>query len=63
MKESTGELGGTVVVIIALIALVGIISALNGPLKNWVNDKFNDLTKESAKPTTIVTPVEDGLLR
>ena len=62
MKESTGELGGTVVVIIALIALVGIISALNGPLKNWVKDKFNNLTKQNVR-TTIVSPIEDGLWR
>ncbi len=58
MKESTGELGGTVVVIIALIVLVGIIRAFGPTLKGWVEDKFKDLTE-----STIVTPIEDSFLR
>ena len=49
MKESTGELGGTVVVIIALIVLVGIVYFMRQPLVDWVSDKFNDLTTSETK--------------
>lgn len=40
MKEATGELSMTVVTIVAIIAIAGIIYALRGPLKNYIENTW-----------------------
>ena len=45
MKEATGELSMTVVVIIAVIALVVILNAFLIPsMRNYIGDSWNKMT-------------------
>ena len=49
MKEATGELSMTVVVIVAVIALVAIIGWLfgsDGPAKGWIEDQWNRISNK-----------------
>ena len=44
MKEASGELSMTVVVIVGAVALIGIVSYLvgnGGPVRGWVDNFFN----------------------
>ena len=44
MKEATGELSMTVIVIIGAIAIVGIVSFLIPKIKDYVNNAWTDVT-------------------
>ena len=44
MKEATGELSMTVIVIIGAIAIVGIVSFLIPKIRQYVNDAWKDTT-------------------
>ncbi len=50
MKEATGELSMTVVVIIAVIALIAILTFFfgkDGLAKTWINDQWTKMTKKA----------------
>lgn len=52
MKEATGELGTTVLVIIAIIAVIGIMTFVIPRMGSWVNNSFtNASNKGEAIPT------------
>ena len=52
MKEATGELGTTVLVIIAIIAVIGVMTYVIPRMGNWVNDSFTETTtKGKSIPT------------
>ena len=44
MKEATGELSMTVIVIIGAIAIVGIVSFLIPKIRDYVEDAWSDVT-------------------
>lgn len=44
MKEATGELSMTVIVIIGAIAIVGIVSWLSPRIKNYVEGSWETIT-------------------
>ena len=44
MKEASGELSMTVITIIAVVAIAGIIGLLRDPIKDFIEDKFGDLS-------------------
>lgn len=44
MKEATGELSMTVIVIVGAIALVGIISLLMPNISKYISDKWTEVT-------------------
>lgn len=46
MKEATGELSMTVIVILAVVAIAGILAVLRGPLTNFINDTFHQQATE-----------------
>lgn len=51
MKESSGELSMTVVVIVGAVALVGLVGWLlgqDGPAQKYINDWFNTQTHSDA---------------
>lgn len=60
MKESSGELSMTVVVIVAAVILIAILRLLLPNMSNFISDKWKDMTN-SADKGVIVTPVEDML--
>ena len=46
MKDATGELSMTVVVIIAVIAILGILSAFLLPsMSNYISETWNEMSK------------------
>ena len=57
MKEATGELSMTVVVIVAVIALVGLVSWLfvgdNAPAKKWIESQWGRISNEGDTATSI----------
>ena len=57
MKEATGELSMTVITIIAVVAIAGIIALAKDPVTKWIENTFNDLTKEESN-TGIKNPID-----
>ena len=50
MKEATGELGTTVLVIIAIIAVLGILTLFVLPTaSNWISGEFNQFNKTNCQ--------------
>ena len=47
MKEATGELSMTVVTIIAIVAIAGIIAAIRGPLKDYIENTWKTQANEA----------------
>lgn len=45
MKEATGELSMTVIVIIGAIAIVGIVTFLIPKIRDYVNDAWTDISE------------------
>ena len=43
MKEASGEFSMTLVVIVAAIAIIGILGSLKDPMKNWIENKWHAL--------------------
>lgn len=55
MKESSGELSMTVVVIVGAVALVGIVGWLlgdGGPARTWINSWFSNQTTDTVTVPT-----------
>ena len=44
MKEATGELTGTVVVIVAIIIIIGLVWALKDPAQRYIQKQWNKMT-------------------
>ncbi len=63
MKESSGELSMTVVVIVAAVILIAILRALLPGMSNFIRDKWEDMTgkADGDGATAIVAPIEDML--
>ncbi len=47
METGSRELGLVVVVILVLIGVISIWNFLGPQMKNWVNNSFNDLTRQN----------------
>ena len=45
MKEATGELSMTVIVIIGAIAIVGIVSFLMPSIRSYINTQWSEISK------------------
>ncbi len=52
MKEATGELSMTVVTIIAIVAIAGIIAAIRGPLKDYIETTWKEQSDGAIKANT-----------
>ena len=63
MKESSGELSMTVVVIVAAVILIAILRALLPGMSNFIRDKWEDMTNKADNDgaAAIVAPIEDML--
>ena len=61
MKESSGELSMTVVVIVAAVILIAVLRMLLPNMSNFISEKWQDMTQSADKDGTavIVAPVED----
>lgn len=61
MKESSGELSMTVVVIVAAVILIAILRMLLPSMSNFISEKWQNMTHAADKDGTavIVAPVED----
>lgn len=57
MKESSGELSMTVVVIVAAVILIAILRMLLPNMSNFISDKWKTMVNKGA----IVTSVEEVL--
>ena len=55
MKEATGELSMTVIVIVGAIAIVGIVTWLTPRIGNYVSDKWTEIS-ETTGGTGAATP-------
>lgn len=58
MKESSGELSMTVVVIVAAVILIAILRMLLPNMSNFISEKWKGMTNSAG---AIVTSVEDVL--
>lgn len=53
MKDATGELSMTVVVIIAVIAILGILTYFLLPrMRNYISDTWGSMSNEAVKANT-----------
>lgn len=55
MKESSGELSMTVVVIVAAVILIGILTMLLPNMSNFISDKWRNMVG------AVVSPIEEVL--
>lgn len=54
MKEATGELSMTVIVIIGAIAIVGILSFLMPKIKDYINETWTEEFKDKRLESSVI---------
>lgn len=47
MKEATGEFSLTVVVILAVLVIIGMVSAFREPIQTYIKNTFDKVTEGS----------------
>lgn len=50
MKEASGELNMTVITIVAIAVIAGIMAALWGPIRTWIQNSFGGEAADAACP-------------